>query len=267
MLRGLDRFKEHFAGFSDRYVLIGGTACTLVMHEAGLDFRSTKDLDIVLCIESLDAEFGRAFWEFIKKGSYQHRQKSTGKETFYRFYSPADQNFPEMLELFSRKLEAMTLHENSHLTPIPMEDEVSSLSAILLDGDYYEFIHAGKREIGGLPVIGHECLIPLKARAWLELSERRQAGGNVDEKDLRKHKNDVIRLYQLLSVQKRVVLSEIIKKDMRKFIECMKKGETIDLKNLGLKNTHLDEVLSNLDLIFSRGQTQSFRTGSTRVSL
>ena len=72
MLRGLDRFREHFAEFSDRYVLIGGTACTLAMKEAVLDFRATKDLDIVLCIETLDPEFGKAFWEFIKKGSYQH---------------------------------------------------------------------------------------------------------------------------------------------------------------------------------------------------
>jgi hypothetical protein len=131
-----------------------------------------------------------------------------------------------------------------------MEDEVSSLSAILLDGDYYEFIHAGKREITGLPAIGHECLIPLKARAWLDLSERRQSGAIIDEKDLRKHKNDVIRLYQLLSIHKRVALSETIKQDMQKFIECMKKGESIDLKNLGLKNTHLDEVLNNLNLIY-----------------
>ena len=25
MVKGLDRFKEHFAGYADRYVLIGGT--------------------------------------------------------------------------------------------------------------------------------------------------------------------------------------------------------------------------------------------------
>jgi glutathionyl-hydroquinone reductase len=87
MLRGLELFKEHFAEFSDRYVLIGGTACTLAMKEAGLDFRATKDLDIVLCIETLDPAFGKAFWEFIKKGGYQHRQKSTGKELFYELSS------------------------------------------------------------------------------------------------------------------------------------------------------------------------------------
>lgn len=47
MVRGLDVFREHFRAFSDRYVLIGGTACEIVMREAGLGFRVTKDLDIV----------------------------------------------------------------------------------------------------------------------------------------------------------------------------------------------------------------------------
>ena len=54
MVRGLDKFREHFAGFGDRYVLIGA-ASYLVMNEAGVEFRATKDLDIVLCTESLDA--------------------------------------------------------------------------------------------------------------------------------------------------------------------------------------------------------------------
>ena len=52
MVRGLDLFREHFKDFADRYVLIGGTACDLIMSEVGLQFRATKDLDIVLCIES-----------------------------------------------------------------------------------------------------------------------------------------------------------------------------------------------------------------------
>lgn len=57
MVKGLDIFREHFKGFEDRYVLIGGTASSIVMEEAGADFRATKDLDIVLCIESLDSDF------------------------------------------------------------------------------------------------------------------------------------------------------------------------------------------------------------------
>lgn len=76
MVKGIDQFKTHFAGFNDRYVLIGGAACYLAMEEAGLHFRVTKDLDIVLCVEALDVEFVSAFWDFVKKGGYQNRQRS-----------------------------------------------------------------------------------------------------------------------------------------------------------------------------------------------
>lgn len=71
MVKGLDLFREHFSGFRDRYVLIGGTACDLAMTEAGLSFRATKDLDIVLCVEALDVEFAKAFWAFVAAGRYQ----------------------------------------------------------------------------------------------------------------------------------------------------------------------------------------------------
>ena len=66
MVKGIDQFRAHFEGFNDSYVLIGGAACYLAMEEAGLDFRATKDLDIVLCVEALDAEFVGVFWDFIK---------------------------------------------------------------------------------------------------------------------------------------------------------------------------------------------------------
>ncbi len=54
MPKGIELFREKFAAHTDKYVLIGGTACELAMQEANLDFRATKDLDIVLTIETLD---------------------------------------------------------------------------------------------------------------------------------------------------------------------------------------------------------------------
>lgn len=61
MVKGLDLFRERFRDFADQYVLIGGTACDLILKEAGLHFRATKDLDIVLCIEAIDSRFAKAF--------------------------------------------------------------------------------------------------------------------------------------------------------------------------------------------------------------
>lgn len=46
MVKGLSIFQEWFKGFENQYVLIGGTAASISMTEAGLSFRGTKDLDI-----------------------------------------------------------------------------------------------------------------------------------------------------------------------------------------------------------------------------
>jgi hypothetical protein len=185
MVVGLDRFSAHFADFKDCYVLIGGAASWLVLHEAGMRPRATKDLDIVLCIEVLDAAFAGAFWAFIRAGGYVIGEKSQGTKTFYRFQSPSEPEYPYMLELFSRKPDLLVLGDDSHLTPIPMGEDVSSLSAILLDENYYEFIHRHKREIGGISLVTEECLIPLKANTvhlrnflWYTLSQTNQRRRN-----------------------------------------------------------------------------------------
>lgn len=250
MVKGLEHFKKHFAEYSDKYVLIGGTACFVVMQDAGLEFRATKDLDIVLHVEALDTEFVRAFWEFIKAGGYQNRQKSTGKEIFYRFYSPTDGDFPAMLELFSRSPDTVKLVDGSHLTPIPVNEVPTSLSAILLDNDYYKFLHLGKCTKNGLSIVGAPHLIPLKAKAWIELVARKNAFGDVDEKDIRKHKNDILRLYQLLSSNLRIEPPVTIKNDMQTFLDYIEKDVLIDFKNLGLRQANIEEVVGNLRRIY-----------------
>lgn len=249
MVKGLDYFKEHFADYGDRYVLIGGTACMLVMEEVGIDFRATKDLDIVLYVEALDSDFVSHFWKFVRTGGYQNKQRSTGKEIFYRFSSPSNRESPAMLELFSRVPKTMQLREGSHLTPIPVTEAITSLSAILLDEDYYRFIHAGKQIIRNLSVIGAGHLIPLKARAWIDLMDRKSAGASIDERDIRKHKNDIIRLYQLLSLASNIPMPQSLRQDFKQFLDRIT-YDSVTLKHLGLKQVDFNEMLHNLRKIY-----------------
>jgi hypothetical protein len=58
-IQGLDSFSAYFKGYENRYTLIGGVACYLNLADADIDFRATKDLDIVLSAEALDAEFAQ----------------------------------------------------------------------------------------------------------------------------------------------------------------------------------------------------------------
>ena len=101
MVNGIDKFRDKFKGFEDMYTLIGGAACGLVLNDAGLDFRSTKDLDIVLIIEALDEKFGKAFWEFVEEGGYQARERNSGEPEFYRFHKPSNPDYHKEIELFS----------------------------------------------------------------------------------------------------------------------------------------------------------------------
>jgi len=243
MVKGINQFREHFEEFNDRYVLIGGAACFLVLDEAGLDFRVTKDLDIVLCMEALDVEFAKTFWDFIERGKYKNTQKSTGKKLFYRFYDPGDAIFPYMLELFSCIPDALKLSDDAHLTPIPVDEEQSSLSAILLEDGYYDLIHEFKIDIDGIPTVPPEIIVPLKARAWLDLTTRRDAGETVDGHDIKKHKNDVFRLFQVIEPGIRIALPEIIKGDMQRFLEAMIADPPPTLKPFGLGGTKLDKIV------------------------
>ena len=246
MVRGLDIYRQWFAAFADQYVLIGGTAASLTMEEAGLPFRATKDLDIVLHVEALTPAFGEAFWKFVDAGGYQVRQSSTGKPIFYRFQKPTDERYPAMVELFARAPDGLMPAAGSQLTPIPLDDAVLSLSAILLDESYYEFIMAGRREVEGLPCVGEDRLIPLKAIAWLELSERKQRGAMVDAKDVRKHLNDALRLSQLLAPATRITIGGKIAEDMTRFLALVAVDSAIDPKALQLGNVTVTELVERI---------------------
>ncbi len=241
MVRGLDLFRKSFTAHAHQYVLIGGTAATLAMEDAGLAFRATKDLDVVLHIEAIDAGFGETFWRFVEAGQYEIRQASaTGKPTFYRFQKPADARYPAMLELFCRAPDGIELAKGSHLTPIPIDEAVASLSAILLDDDYYAFIMGGRRETDGLPWVGEDRLIPLKAVAWLDLMARQERGEAVDGKNIRKHANDVLRLAQLLAPETRIGTAEKIAQDLAQFLAAIAADATISPAALGLPGTQAE---------------------------
>ncbi len=247
MVNGLDVFQRWFAAYADQYVLIGGTAASLTMEEAGLTFRATKDLDVVLHVEALTPAFGETFWKFVEAGGYAIRQASnTGKPVFYRFQKPRDDRYPAMVELFARAPDGLQPAAGSQLTPIPLDEAVSSLSAILLDEAYYAFIIAGRREMDGLPWVGEDRLIPLKAIAWLELNTRREQGHKVDAKDVRKHLNDVLRLAQLLTPATRIPLAQKIADDMSRFLDAVVSDTSIDPKALQLGSVTVTELVGRI---------------------
>lgn len=249
-MRGIDKFRERFAGHEGEYVLIGGGACDLLFGEVGQDFRATKDLDLVLLVEALTPEFGRVFWDFVREGGYENRQKSSGKPQFYRFSKPKDPAFPAMLELFART-DINLGDRDSCLMPIHIGDEVSSLSAILLDEEYYKLLMENRVSAGGVAVLSVEGLIPFKAKAWLDLSAKRADGKAVDEKSVKKHRNDVCRLATLLAGNERPTMSEGVLADMRRFIEAYE-SDPVDPKAIKIKGVGAQQVVEVLKNVYLR---------------
>ncbi len=243
MVKGIDVFQEYFQEYTDQYVLIGGAACSLSFEEQDINFGwITKDLDIVLTVEAQTKEFGERFWQFIKDGRYKNRAKSNGKPQFYRFDKPEDDRFPKMIELFSRT--DYLLKEEDGLTPVHIDDSVSSLSAILLNEAYYQALLDGREIIMGISVLKPEWIISFKAKAWLDLRGKT----DMDSSNAKKHRNDIIRIASEI-VLKKCSLPEELKKDMELFLELFEVSEA-ELKNLKIRGVKPDDIKETLKSIY-----------------
>ena len=220
MVNGLKRFREAFASHQDQFTLIGGAAASEWFAQAGLSFRATKDLDVVLLLESLDDGFLRTFWAFVREGGYQTKQRSDGSRGYYRFMKPVVTDFPWMLELFARQADDLVIAEDQEIVPIPPGEDASSLSAILMDPDYCRVVMEYREVVGGLPLLSPAGLIALKARAWLDLAARRERGEQVKMEDIKKHRNDVFRLSLLLAADARFAVPQRVQDDLGRFLDA-----------------------------------------------
>lgn len=248
MVRGLEIFRQHFKDFTDNYVIIGGTACDIIIDNIGLTPRATKDIDIILIIEALSPEFVAHFWEFVKQGNYDVREKSEEDRKYYRFQKPQVEEFPFQIELFSRIPDLLDLDEGTHLTPIPVDTEISSLSAILMDDDYYNFTIQHSQFNNGIHLANTEALIGLKAKAFLDYKTRKENGEKIDEKQLRKHKMDIFRLLLLLTPEDNFTIAESIKSDIANFVEVVKDDlpDKQIFKEMGAGNVDVKELFGLL---------------------
>jgi hypothetical protein len=130
------------------------------------------------------------------------------------------------------------LNEPAYLTPIPLEADLSSLSAILLNDEYYEYILANSFLDNKVHLANTQSLICLKARAFIDMTSRQAQGEHIDSKKIRKHKNDIFRLAVTLAPSEVFELPQLLKADLLQFTVMI----TVDLpgnelfKDMGLGN-------------------------------
>lgn len=127
-MEGLNKFREAFEAYSDNYVIIGGTACEITMTNTVMRSRATHDIDMIVIVEKMTADFSEHFWQFIREGGYRPekrktRKGDTPKYELYRFID-GKSGYPEMIELLSRHPDILGEPKGLTIEPLPRYSRV-----------------------------------------------------------------------------------------------------------------------------------------------
>lgn len=214
------KFKETFEDFPSCYTIIGGTANVIVLESMGIKARATKDYDMLIHEEGRTLEFYKTFHEFLLSGHYI-MSTIHENENLYRFKTE-DVEFPPINELLCKR-PYFRDNWDGEITSISFSDE-HSLSAIMLDREYFEFAIVNTEVIAGVSVLNKEGLLILKARAWYNLFLDRKEGKPRTSTEINKHLKDVSKLVLLFEENYKIKLESKIKEDMKKFLKLLKEN-------------------------------------------
>jgi hypothetical protein len=256
-MEGLDKFREAFADFTDNYVIIGGTACDITMTNTVMRPRATHDIDMIVIVENMTTAYAERFWQFIREAGYrpEKRKQEVGEPTKYEMYRFLDgkAGYPEMIELLSRHPDILGEPRGLIIEPIPTDEDISSLSAIIMDDDYYHFTITHSRLTDGIRHADSAALIALKARAYLNLLIEKSEGKHVNTKDIKKHRSDVLKNVVILE-DAEIVAPQSIVNCIKEFVSSIRENwATLAdplAKSIGQDTTFVSELLNQLNDIF-----------------
>ena len=101
-VEGLQEFQQHMQEAAGSYALIGGTACDILLAEAGLPLRATHDFDVVIVADDRLPQTAEAIWTLVRDGGYRCGWGEGKGSCFYRFTEPKRPGYPHMIELFAK---------------------------------------------------------------------------------------------------------------------------------------------------------------------
>lgn len=258
-MEGLDKFREAFADFSENYVIIGGTACDIAMQGSVVRARATHDIDMIVIVENMTESFANRFWQFVHEAGYrpEKRRQEAGEPVKYELYRFVDgrAGYPEMIELLSRHPNVLGEPKGLVIEPLPTGEDVSSLSAIIMDDDFYNFTIEHSRLTNGIRHADSVALIALKAKAYLNLMADKLAGKHVNTRDIKKHRSDVLKNVVILE-EDRIEAPHSIASCVNDFVQSIR-NDWNDLaeplaKSLGEDSDFVKELLNQLENIFTQ---------------
>ena len=242
-MEGLVKFREAFAEYSENYVVIGGAACDITMTNTVVRPRATHDIDMIVIVENMTEAFANRFWQFVREAGYrpEKRKQEAGEPPRYEMYRFLDgkDGYPEMIELLSRHPDVLGEPKGFVIEPIPTDEDVSSLSAIIMDDDYYHFTIAHSQLTDGIRHANSAALIALKARAYLNL--------------MKKHRSDILKNVVIMTEDNIEAPASIVA-CIREFVASIRAdwstlAEPLS-KSLGQDEAFVTGLLDQLDELF-----------------
>ena len=256
-MEGLVKFREAFVEYSENYVVIGGAACDITMTNTVVRPRTTHDIDMIVIVENMTEAFAKRFWQFVREAGYRpEKRKQEASEPpryeMYRFLDGKD-GYPEMIELLSRHPDVLGEPKGLVIEPIPTDEDVSSLSAIIMDDDYYHFTISHSQLTDGIRHANSAALIALKARAYLNLMSDKRDGKHVNTKDIKKHRSDILKNVVIMT-EDNIEAPAAIVACIKEFVASIRADWTTLAyplsKSLGQDEAFVSGLLDQLDELF-----------------
>lgn len=123
-VEGLQEFQQHMQEAAGSYALIGGTACDILLAEAGLPFRMTHDFDVVIVADDRLPQTAEAIWTLVRDGGYRCGWGEGKGSCFYRFTEPKRPGYPHMIELFAKCPDFLKAREGIDVAPIHVDENI-----------------------------------------------------------------------------------------------------------------------------------------------
>lgn len=225
------KFVDYFKDYHECFCIIGGNAASILLNDelyndTDFQFRQTRDYDMVIIAEMKNRGFSQRLFQFLNENGYGKGGYGTDNDqnkSYYRFVT-SHKDVPPLIETFSREPMEWPLLKNNHKTPVS-EGYDPSLSAILLNNDYYELLKRGVVEKDNLPILDVPYLIFFKIQAHLDILKKIEEGERISHRaDKSKHFKDVCQLSMLLTSNNRydlLMVPERIKGKLQEFIDMI----------------------------------------------
>ena len=250
---GLDVVRAWSPHYPNQCALIGGAAGRLMMNHAGVATEKAGDVPVALSLRVVSEDFAIRVEDLVRAGRYRNGRASVPASGLVQFIEPEAPHFPPLLEVLDR---SATVSLEADRTPSEHPNDMSTgavPAGPLMDEPTFAVLGTRLAAEDSPPILDERDLIPVKARAWMDLADRRLAGHAMDRDAVRKPLREVFQLLALVPRSEPIHVPVTAQDDLVDFIVRQHCNPGIDLQAEGFafslpEALHLLSELYGLDI-------------------